>query len=561
MFKLTVVSGPNRGTTYVIREGENSIGRVEGNAVVLPSSKVSKRHCVLVVDNEGVEMRDEGSANGTFVNGVLAKAKRIKAGDRVSVGPFVLELGSPPAAPRAAPAVAGIGNVVRLQFPPAQRRPGMAPAPSGMPGEYPASISGGMPGAGLPGGEALGSQTTPPAPKDFKGRALAAIETYVMPFFYGMSMKTEWRVVAASIAGVFVVVNVIVSVSPLLDANRESVIRESARRARFMAKLISEHNAPAIAARAESKTDISFVENAEGVRAAVLVDLENRIIAPSSKVNQYLAAGPEARFATRASKLFKAGQEKGLQAELDDALVVIEPIKVFNPTVNKNVAAGMAIVSIDTSIATMAAGEMGTVYSKTLIYSAILCALVFFVLYRLTLKPFQILNEDMDKALKGEMGQVTHEFKLEELDALWDIINSALQRIPKAGDGTGAFAGGAGGPSADDYVGPMMTLADASKGGMVVFDHERKIVGLNAAFEEISGIRADGARGQEISAVARDQSLGALVNDLFDRAQAGTEGVSEDFEMSGVSFKLHLAALGKPGEPARCFVLAAAKND
>src|SRR3954453_14244261 len=95
MYKLTVVAGPNRGTSYPVQDGETSIGRQAGNTVVLPSAKVSKRHCVLAVNNGKVVMSDQGSSNGTFVNGVLVKSKPMKAGDRISVGEYVLELTEP----------------------------------------------------------------------------------------------------------------------------------------------------------------------------------------------------------------------------------------------------------------------------------------------------------------------------------------------------------------------------------------------------------------------------------------------------------------------------------
>src|SRR4051812_12464257 len=117
MYKLTVVSGPNRGSSYSVQEdGETSIGRQTGNAIVLPSSKVSKRHCVLVVSDGELVVKDQGSSNGTFVNGSLTKIKKIQPGDRISVGEFVLELSEPAQRLSQAPAVAQLGNNV-IQFP------------------------------------------------------------------------------------------------------------------------------------------------------------------------------------------------------------------------------------------------------------------------------------------------------------------------------------------------------------------------------------------------------------------------------------------------------------
>src|SRR5690606_12106749 len=125
-------------------------------------------------------------------------------------------------------------------------------------------------------------------------------ENRLMPFFYAQNQKLEWRVLVIALLSGLVVLNLFVTIYPLLDSSRHSIIQETQRRARFMAKQIAETNAPFLAARAETKADIGMIENAEGVRLALLIDLENRIIAPSSKVNQYLASGTEAVIATQA---------------------------------------------------------------------------------------------------------------------------------------------------------------------------------------------------------------------------------------------------------------------
>ncbi len=37
MYKLMVIAGPNRGTSFEVENGETSIGRQSGNSVVLAS--------------------------------------------------------------------------------------------------------------------------------------------------------------------------------------------------------------------------------------------------------------------------------------------------------------------------------------------------------------------------------------------------------------------------------------------------------------------------------------------------------------------------------------------
>lgn len=548
MYKLVVVAGPNRGSAFSVSDGETSIGRQSGNSVVLTSSRVSKRHCVLVVSNDTIELHDQGSANGTFVNGVMTKSKKIKPGDRISVGEFVLELAGAPAG--AQRVQMDYGKVIPMRLP--QQRPsGHSSFPSQVPGFPPA-------GAAAPAAEAgFDASGASQVPRDLKGKLVWFFDQRVMPVFHGMNLKSEWRMLSVAIFSVFLVVNLFLSISPLLSSSRGAIVKEATRRAQLMAKVIVERNSGALAARMETKAEIGAIEKEDGVRVAVLTDLDSRIIAPSAKLNNYLNSGEEARVAVNARDRFRRGLETGFALEVNESTVVaVEPVKVLSAQLGKNVVIGMAIVSIDSSLSTLQMGEMGMIYAETLVISGILGAILLLLLYKLTLKPFQVLNDDMDKVLKGEMAQVTHEFKVEEMNSLWDIINSALQRIPK---GSGGESGMEASVGIEEFTGPLRALADAGKLGVLVFDSSRKIAALNGVFEEISGIRSDNAIGQELGAVARDQALPALCSDLLDRAQPGSEGVSEEFDFGGVPFKVHATAFGS--SMARCYVILVAKNE
>ncbi len=547
MYKLTVVAGPNRGTTYVIHEGENSIGRQSGNEIVLSSSRVSKRHCTLVVSNGEVVVSDHGSSNGTFVNGELAKSRRVAPGDRISVGEFVLEMSAPPSSiPARAPAVVGLAPV--LQFPADRMRQGGVGYPVAQ-HQHPVHESG------------LGGHSQPAAPKDPVQRALAVVEERLMPWFYGINLKTEWRLISAGIIGVFLVANVFVAVMPLLDSNRASIVAESGKRARYIARQMVESNVAALAANAEGKTDLGLAETADAVRVAMLLDLKNRVIAPAVKNGQHLVTGAEARFARKAAQSFLDGRESGYVVEAADegVVVAIEPLKLAGQA-GRNVPVAMAVVSIDIEQATLQMGDMGVIYFKSLVLTGILTLVMGVILYRLTLKPFEILSEDLDRGLKGELGAVTHEFRFEELHRLWDLVNSAIQRIPKndSGGGAGSLEQAL---NPDDYVRPIEALLHDGHVGWLVFDHERKVLKLNPHFEEISGIRADSAVGQELTAVARDQSMGALLEDLFGRAAVAGESAAQNYDFSGVPHQVRMIGMGRTGEPARLWAMIASKSE
>lgn len=55
--------------TLTLGQGEHSIGRAEDNAVILADKAVSSRHALLRVHETEVELLDQGSLNGIFVDG------------------------------------------------------------------------------------------------------------------------------------------------------------------------------------------------------------------------------------------------------------------------------------------------------------------------------------------------------------------------------------------------------------------------------------------------------------------------------------------------------------
>lgn len=534
-----VISGSNRGTSYALQEGETSIGRQQDCTIVLSSSKVSKRHCVFLMSNNGeITLRDEGSTNGTFVNGVLSKLRKLKSGDRVSVGDFVLELKKAiQRTAEQAPPAQDFGNVIQFS------QPEQMPAFPQMP---PHQASAGA--SEVPIGD--------PMPTDLKGKALWYLERLVMPFFYGMNLKSDWKAMVSGLVGVLVIGSLVLSVYPLLEANRKSLLKELARRAQVLARDIVDRNSAALAAKAETKTEIGSAGNEDGVDLALLTDLDNRILAPSNQLNQYLASGAEAGVALKAAKLFRQGTERGLVEHSDGLITAVEPVSVFDPRQAKNVVVAMAIVSIDSSLSLPDFGTMSKVYAETLIVTGILALLIGIILVRLTLKPFEVLNEDIDKVLKGDLGEVTHEFKNEGLDALWNVVNSALQRIPKGSDGGISLGSSIIDPQ--QFIGPIRMVGDAFNCGIVLCDEERKIVFLSPVFEEITGIRGSDSIGQELASAARDVAFGSLVKDMFGEVQGGGSA-TEDFDFSGVAYKMVASSFGT--STAKAYVLAAIKTE
>ncbi|MCE2527263.1 MAG: FHA domain-containing protein [Actinomycetia bacterium] len=87
---LLVERGPQAGRTYSLEEGITQVGRHLKSRILLDDITVSRWHCRLTVEGDLVTVEDEGSTNGTYVNGARMESSRLHPGDRLMVGRFHL---------------------------------------------------------------------------------------------------------------------------------------------------------------------------------------------------------------------------------------------------------------------------------------------------------------------------------------------------------------------------------------------------------------------------------------------------------------------------------------
>jgi pSer/pThr/pTyr-binding forkhead associated (FHA) protein len=91
---FTVISGPHHGQTFQVPRGKFILGRETDCHLVLDSNSVSRHHCVLLLDDYTLRIRDLASKNGTFVNRDQTRVgERILVhGDTVRVGDMVIRV-------------------------------------------------------------------------------------------------------------------------------------------------------------------------------------------------------------------------------------------------------------------------------------------------------------------------------------------------------------------------------------------------------------------------------------------------------------------------------------
>jgi len=89
------MSGPQAGgMCEIVGTGPFTIGRQEGQNLVLRSDMVSRLHAVIEFRSGKPVLVDKESANGTYVNGVLIREHELRDGDRISFGGLIVRFES-----------------------------------------------------------------------------------------------------------------------------------------------------------------------------------------------------------------------------------------------------------------------------------------------------------------------------------------------------------------------------------------------------------------------------------------------------------------------------------
>ena len=89
--KIVATSGPLRGREFELEDAEISVGRARSSHVCVPDGSVSRDHCLIREDAEGGwTVVDCGSANGTLVNDLPVRERRLRDGDQIAVGETTL---------------------------------------------------------------------------------------------------------------------------------------------------------------------------------------------------------------------------------------------------------------------------------------------------------------------------------------------------------------------------------------------------------------------------------------------------------------------------------------
>jgi pSer/pThr/pTyr-binding forkhead associated (FHA) protein len=89
---MQLLDGGGSGEVFLLRRGDNAIGR-EAGQVCFPSDRyVSARHARVDISETGMVLTDLGSSNGTFVR--IPGPEQVVSGDQVLIGMRLLRIES-----------------------------------------------------------------------------------------------------------------------------------------------------------------------------------------------------------------------------------------------------------------------------------------------------------------------------------------------------------------------------------------------------------------------------------------------------------------------------------
>ncbi len=181
MFAVVITEKGGAQRRMEFDKNEVTIGRVQGNDIILPKGNVSKRHSRIVLKDARFIVVDLKSTNGTYVNGrKITSPLVVKPGDKVYIGDFILTVEETAGAEAAAPAPSAPGPAPARRGPPPLRSapppapeppapqpapaPQAAPAPVPQPSPGPPQLPQSQPEPPPPAPPAPEPQAAPPAP-------------------------------------------------------------------------------------------------------------------------------------------------------------------------------------------------------------------------------------------------------------------------------------------------------------------------------------------------------------------------------------------------------------
>ncbi len=534
MLAIRYLNGPNAGQIYMLKEGIHKFGRSPSCQVQVPSSGISKEHFQIQNENGSLVLVDLNSSNGTFLNGRKVKKAIIKNGDKLGVDKIIFEIVKIVEGRSLVPHGAiSNGNGLQNQIVQQIRDSKGLPIQSGQ-GFHALEQSGAS--AQMDSGNLtqMNNGHSPQNRGDLKQNIENYLENIVLPGVYQLAAVFEFKAIIFAFSGIFIFLVTFLSLIPMNQITEESIQIESLRRAQTVARSLANSNEKAIRSGEISSYSADLVLKDEGISNVYILGRDGSVMAPPEMTGYVI------KDLTGFVQKLK-GQTKELAAPIgNEKLAASTPILVYDPELQQNVAKAYAVVVYNPSYLRYDDGRAFSLFIQILVIAVLLGTIIFFFMYKLIERPFNLLNSELNSALSEGRDHAQIEFKFPALQQTVVTINSLLNRVLNSGGGAHA---GAHLPESE-----WINLIQLVGYPALVINKNVQIISLNPAFEQLTGVQFHSVQGQGLQYLP-DQALQKNIHALIQASASNTGVIHQDrLEISGNFYSLNCQAISASGE-------------
>jgi|GEM_PF-3332341 pSer/pThr/pTyr-binding forkhead associated (FHA) protein len=443
MWTLRFLNGPLTGKSISLQASQ-VIGRDPMCDIVLSDPGVSKRHAELRIENGELWLKDLGSSNGTYVNGVRIQRQELQLGDKVGFYQFIAEVGI------------GQKSLTLVSNHDAGAERGLVPKGDQLPSSPPWAL--GQVSAGALGTPSVASTSAsdwnhtssgPESPKaptksqsastggDLFQKAQEFVERKILPDVVSLSDRLSLKGLFLTIASLFILLVSILSVLPMYIVTQDSVKQESFLRALSVARAVASVNEERMRTEGVKGFVTELIYKEPGVEDVYLIGPDGVVVAPmelAGSLPKHVSFAREVR-----------GRPREFARESGGLVMAAVPVMAFDSRQQMNVAKAHVVVAYRPEVLKFNDERVFGLFVQVLLIGFIVGALLFFSLYKVVEYLFRHMYQELEKAVRAGADQIEFRHKLPLLEELVTLINQVLtfakegQRKQDAGSAGGVM--------------------------------------------------------------------------------------------------------------------------
>jgi pSer/pThr/pTyr-binding forkhead associated (FHA) protein len=365
--------------------------------------------------------------------------------------------------------------------------------------------------------------------------------------------QMAWRAKFTLLLTLMLVFLLLVILLPLLRIQEKAVVRTSLERGQALTTSLAARNYFPVATNQRLQMDTDFISREDGVKQSVILDSRGQVLSPAARSGEVV---------TRIQGIDKnisqiRLREEGVTASGDYNLVL--PIKNENAQI-----IGYAWITYTPAGLSQSGGNITVVVMLVVFLAAIGGAALVWSTTNMTVRPLQLLRDETESAIRGDVDHVDSLVGFAEINALAQSINRLIERtalppeaaappppqlsvqtpstVPSPGYGSAPQPSRmsetpATAPPTPAVI-PAPALSPATPGsanevGEILVDGNFTIIQVKGEAPKWLGMRVNELVGKHVIEAIREQQLLEAILDLIN-ALATQAQVAQDFDFSAI---------------------------